>query len=147
MMSFKKNYIKFDESIDFNFIATVLSSGNYKSQVSSRYLNDYILESVFQIRNVDAVFGDLLAQLNREYNKDNKKANLHIFYSMVQGTRSNTHRDPYGVHIVGGKGRTLYKVGSKEYIVEPGDLLYIPSGVLHTAIGLDPRIIISYAIY
>ena len=146
-MNFKKKYIKFNKSIDFNFISDVIYSGNYKSQISSRYLNEYILESIFQIKTIDDVFGDLLTKLNQEYNKYNHKSDLDNFYSMVAGTKSNTHKDSYEVYIIGGKGRTLYKIGNKEYIVEPGDLLHIPSNVVHTAIGLDPRIIISYGIY
>ena len=64
--------------------------------------------------------------------------------SYVSGCKSNTHRDRYKVWIIGCLGRTLYKVEDREYIIEPGDILHIPIQHLHVAIGLEPRIIISY---
>jgi len=63
------------------------------------------------------------------------------------GTRSTTHKDEYDVYILSCYGRTLYKVGYKEVILEKGDLLHIPKNTIHTAIGLDPRIILSLGIY
>ena len=146
---FKKNYIKFEERIDFNFISKVLSLGNYESQITSRWNPNYVLESIFQIRGVQKFlpFQELFNNLNKTFNKNKLNFDLDLFYSLISGTRSNTHRDEYGVYIIGAYGRTLYKVEDKEYTVGPGDLLHIAPYQLHTAIGLDPRIIISFGVF
>ena len=65
---------------------------------------------------------------------------------MKTGNRSITHKDDYDVYILGLYGRTLYKVEDKEYCVNVGDLLYIPKNHLHIAIGLTPRINLSYGL-
>jgi len=148
-MSFKKNFIKFEESIDFNFISKILSLGDHESFIASRWNASYILESVFQIRNIqdnNNGFKKMFDELNKKYNLKKYKSDLDIFYSLISGTRSNTHRDSYHVYIIGAYGRTLYKVEDKEYIVGPGDLLHIAPYQLHTAIGIDPRIIMSFGV-
>ena len=44
-------------------------------------------------------------------------------------------------------GETVYNLEGKEYRICPGDLLKIPKGVTHTALGMTPRIILSYGTY
>jgi len=65
---------------------------------------------------------------------------------MTSGGKSPPHSENYDVYIIGALGRTLYKVEDKEYIIEPGQILHIPKGHLHVAIGLDPRIVMSYGL-
>ena len=48
--------------------------------------------------------------------------------------------------MLGLKGKTLYKVGDKQFTVEKGDVLHIPKNTFHSGIGLSPRIILSFAI-
>ena len=47
---------------------------------------------------------------------------------------------------IGVEGKTLYKVGDKQFTVEKGDVLHIPKNTFHSGIGLSPRIILSFAI-
>ena len=44
-------------------------------------------------------------------------------------------------------GKTIYKVGTELFELNPGDLLVIPEGTIHKAMGLTPRITLSYALY
>jgi quercetin dioxygenase-like cupin family protein len=85
--------------------------------------------------------------LNNEFNKENKKSDLFLFFSFTSGNKSITHRDEYDVFILGLYGKTVYKVEEEEFILEKGDLLSIKKNQLHKAIGLTPRIILSYGIY
>jgi len=146
---FKKNYLKFKNDIDFNFIANLLATHDLNSFISSRWIGDYILDSVFQIKSVQNTkeFNLIYNDLNNTHNKQNLKSDLDVFYSYVPGAHSNTHSDVYDVFIIGLKGRTLYKTLDKEYLVGPSDFLFLKKGTLHTAIALEPRIILSYAIY
>ena len=49
--------------------------------------------------------------------------------------------------IVGLYGKTLYIIDEKNYIIEKGDMIKIPKGVVHRGIGLEPRIILSFGVY
>tara|TARA_R100001079_G_C4387017_1_gene125608 strand:+ start:50 stop:532 length:483 start_codon:yes stop_codon:yes gene_type:complete len=143
-----KSKIKFERPFDFNTISHILDTGHYTSAHSSQWINDYALNSTFQINKVHThpLLANTFQYFEKNFNKTNLPADFHLFYSMQSGVKSNIHRDVYDVYILGAFGRTLYKIEDKEYIVEPGNILHIPKGHLHVAIGLDPRIIISYGL-
>ena len=144
-----KNFCSFKEPIDFNFLSKLLDNNNLESHISSNWLNSYVFESVFKINNVEkeTFFKEIFNLLNEKYNQENKKSDLYIFFSMVSGTKSITHKDNYDVIIIGLYGTTIYRVENEHFTVEPGNLLRIPKNVIHQAIVLTPRIILSYGIY
>jgi hypothetical protein len=144
-----KNFCSFEKTIDFNFISNLLDRNNFKSKISSNYLNDFIFESVFKIESIenDYFFKNIFDLLNNTYNLENKKSDLFLFLSFVSGNKSITHKDEYDVYILELFGKTMYKVEKEEFMLEPNDLLFIPKNKIHKAIGLTPRICLSYAIY
>jgi quercetin dioxygenase-like cupin family protein len=78
----------------------------------------------------------------------NTESNLCIFSSLVSGIKSPVHDDITDVLLLGLHGKVLYKINNtEEYILEPSDLLIIPKGTKHMAIGIDPRITLSYGIF
>jgi len=149
MGTLTKNFCYFEKNIDFNFISNLLDRNNLSSQISSNFLNNFIFESVFKIHLVeqDSFFYELFNLLQNKFNTLNKKSDLDLYFSLVSGNKSIAHRDGYDVYIVGVYGKTLYRVNDEDFIVEKGDLLYIPKNELHKAIGLTPRITLSYGIY
>jgi hypothetical protein len=132
-----------------NFLSNLLDRNNFQSHISSNWQQKFILESVFKICDIekDFYFTDIFNVLNKNYNKNNKKSDLYIFFSLVSGNKSITHRDEYDVIIVGLFGKVVYIVENEYFTVEPGDLLIIEKNKLHKAIGLTPRITLSYGIY
>jgi 50S ribosomal protein L16 3-hydroxylase len=48
------------------------------------------------------------------------------------------HVDSYDVFLVQGFGRRRWRVGRNEYLAQPGDLLYLPPGVRHDGVALEP---------
>src|SRR5262245_39916712 len=48
------------------------------------------------------------------------------------------HVDRYDVFLLQGPGRRAWRVGKKEYVAQPGDLLYLPPGVTHDGVALEP---------
>jgi 50S ribosomal protein L16 3-hydroxylase len=48
------------------------------------------------------------------------------------------HVDSYDVFLLQGPGHRAWKVGKRVYRVGPGDLLYLPPGVEHDGVALDP---------
>ena len=146
---FIKNFFNFTDDVDFNFLSKLLDRNNFKSHISSNWLSEYVNESVFQIRGVeiDTAFQMDYLKFNNQFNKKNYKSSFDIFYSFVSGNKSITHRDNYDVYLLGLMGKTIYRIEEVDYIVEKGDLLYVQKNKLHKAIGITPRIVLSYAIY
>jgi ribosomal protein L16 Arg81 hydroxylase len=143
-----KNFFSFKEKFDFNSLSNLLDRNNLINRVSSNWIQDYIMDSVFKVKNVekDFYFYEIFNLLNNQFNKLNKQTDLFLFFSLVSGNRSITHRDNYDVYIIGLHGKTFYKVEEKEFLLEEGDMLCIPKNMLHKAIGLTPRICLSYGV-
>jgi hypothetical protein len=144
-----KNFCSFRETIDFNFLSNLLDRNNFETKFSNNWLNNYIFESIFKIQNVetDNFFKEIFNYLNINYNKENKKSDLFLFFSLTSGNKSITHWDEHDVFIIGLYGKTIYIVENQEFCLEQGDLLLIKKNEVHKAIGLTPRIILSYGIY
>ncbi len=146
---FKKKFFTFEKIIDFNFLSNLLDRDNFSSVISSNYSNNFIFDSSFRISGVekDYYFKELFDILNKNYNKTNKYSNLDLYFSLVSGCTSITHRDKEDVIIVSLYGTTVYKLEKNYFTLESGDFLFIKKNQLHKAIGLTPRIILSYGIY
>jgi 50S ribosomal protein L16 3-hydroxylase len=48
------------------------------------------------------------------------------------------HVDFYDVFLLQGPGRRAWRVENKRYVAEPGDMLYLPPGVRHDGVALEP---------
>ncbi|MGH6913902.1 MAG: cupin domain-containing protein, partial [Geminicoccales bacterium] len=48
------------------------------------------------------------------------------------------HADSYDVFLVQGAGRRRWRVGRQVFLTGPGDLLYVPPGVRHDGVALEP---------
>jgi len=145
----EKKFIKFKKELDFNKLSSLMSDNNFQSKVISIYKPDYLLDSIFQIRNIqdEEFFTQVYNQMNHMFNKENKRTTLDLFFSYMRGARGDAHRDQESVHIMGAYGRTLYFIDNEEIILERGDRLFIKKSIKHRAIGLTPRIILSFGSY
>ena len=67
-----KNFCKF-ENCDFNMIGQLFKTGNFKSIHSSMWNNDYVLNSTFQIRDVQnhVIFQKIYNKFNEFYKLPN----------------------------------------------------------------------------
>lgn len=144
-----KSFFENQNIFDFNELVNFIDKYNLQSLIQSNYLNNFILQSTFAIKNIHETieFKNIFDELNLRLNKNNKPSDLEIFFSMMSGASGIMHKDKYDVYIIGLFGNTVYKVENSYYEIEPGDLLKIPKEYNHKAISLTPRIILSYAIY
>ena len=75
-----------------------------------------------------------------------KKLNLkiaHLYINILQNSFGE-HKDIMDVWFWQVKGSTKWVIENKEeYLLEEGDLIYIPKGILHNVIPLGPRAGIS----
>jgi|TARA_Y100000015_G_C2354604_1_gene72276 mannose-6-phosphate isomerase-like protein (cupin superfamily) len=148
MHKFKEGYLK-ENNIDFNTLAEIISQNHLTHVITTNYLKEYALDSVFQIKNIekDFRFKEIFNKLNFDLNKEKAPSDLSIFFSMMSGSCSSQHTDEENVHIIGLYGHTSYLLDKKIIMLKPGDRLYIEKGTPHKAVSLSPRIVFSFGIY
>ena len=56
----------------------------------------------------------------------------------TRGGGVGPHVDRYDVFLLQGPGRRLWKVAGRKYVAHPGDLLYLPPGVVHAGVAPEP---------
>ena len=72
-----KNFMKVDEDqFDFNKLSLFLDHYNLNTKVTSNFINDYILQSVFQVKNVGSTpdFKPIYDYLEQKLNPNNIKS-------------------------------------------------------------------------
>jgi 50S ribosomal protein L16 3-hydroxylase len=48
------------------------------------------------------------------------------------------HVDSYDVFLIQGAGRRRWRIGGRVFVAEPGDLIYVPPGLEHDGVALEP---------
>ena len=145
-----KNFINLERNYDFNLISNLIEENDLSIMPKSQIGN---LKDVFQIYKVSnclqefKTFFDFLSKLFR-YERDSRDE-VDLFFSLVSQI-GNSHVDIEDVFIIGLKGKIIYRVfdfENKDYSIEKGDMIFIPKGIKHKAIGINPRIIVSIGFY
>jgi|TARA_R110000751_G_scaffold11529_1_gene40487 ribosomal protein L16 Arg81 hydroxylase len=145
-----KNFITLEKKYDFNLISNLIEENELIVFSKTTYGN---LKDVFQILKVSnffkefKVFFDFFRKLLK-YEIDSRDE-VDLFFSFASQV-GGSHVDLEDVFIIGLKGKTIYRIFGKEnkdYEVKEGDLIYIPNGIKHKVIGMNPRIIASIGFY
>jgi ribosomal protein L16 Arg81 hydroxylase len=146
MKLIKDKKLTFKNTFDFNFLVDLIDRNNFITTLTGNWIERYIFDNAICLQNVEKsyLFEDIFKECNSMFNPDKKRSDLDLFFSFNSGGKGIAHTDKYDVCIIGLLGKTLYKNSKEEYIVQPGDALYIKGGEEHRAIGLTPRIILSY---
>jgi ribosomal protein L16 Arg81 hydroxylase len=152
---FVKNFTEIPYKYDFNKLSNILEENNGLEVVGKgsmhHPLDFYGVWALHNVENVDSFhfeFSDFFRKLCKH--PDKKFSRLDLFFSLVSAM-GMAHRDNENVVILGAYGKTIYRIFNKEenfkdYIMEEGDLIYIPSCLKHKSISLTPRIVISLSI-
>lgn len=112
----------------------------------------FVFENLGFRININESFSDLIPkieEIRKHIHKfsPNKICDADIYISML--TNSGTygrHKDQEDVYFILASGKMKFIIEDnepKEYLLEPGDMLYLPAGKYHTPIPLTPRIGIS----
>ena len=73
---------------------------------------------------------------------------LHIYYSKLKEAKTGgKHADGLDVLIVQSYGRMKYIIDDDEIILNPTDSVFIPAGIYHEGVHIEPRITCSFANY
>jgi len=136
--------------LDFNKLTEILSSDNYSSQISGNYLNGFMLQTIFKVRDVhtNSLFINLINKIcTFKKIPIGSKLDAFLFVAFTQGANSIIHKDEYDVFLYGLFGETLYIIEKEKYNLKPGDLLHIEKEKTHQALGLSPRIVLSLGLH
>mgnify|MGYP003641475760 CR=1 FL=1 len=145
-----KNFINLERNYDFNLISNLIEENDLSISQKTNFGN---LRNVFQIYKVSnclqefKTFFDFLSKLFR-YERDSRDE-VDLFFSLVSQI-GNSHVDIEDVFIIGLKGKIIYRVfdfEDKDYSIEQGDMIFIPKGIKHKVIGINPRIVASIGFY
>ena len=145
-----KNFASLTREYDFNLLSNLMEENEC---IISQKTNFGNLKDVFQIYKVSnclqefKTFFDFFSKLFR-YEKDSRDG-VDLYFSLVSQI-GDSHVDIEDVFIIGLKGKIIYRVfdfENKDYSIEKGDMIFIPKGIKHKAIGINPRIIVSIGFY
>ena len=76
--------------------------------------------------------------------KDLKCDNAHLYFSVISKAKTfGAHKDGEDVYFWQCQGKTKWVIKKKEYILKPGDLIFVPKGTIHNVTSLTPRAGIS----
>ncbi len=152
---FIKKFVPLKKEYDFNFISDVLEQNHLTAFVCNTREN---LKDIFQVRavkNVMLEFQIIFDFLRKMFKyQPHEKDEIDLFFSLVSQVGSS-HVDEEDVFILGLNGTTVYRVfdkdlsnvTNKDYIIEKGDIIYIPNGIKHKVISLSPRVIASIGFF
>ena len=142
-----KNFINLERNYDFNLLSNIIDE-NQVQVISHTFIGN--LKDIFQIPSAMnyiqelKIFFDFFRKLLR-YEIDSRDE-VDLYFSFTSQISSN-HIDPEDVYIIGLKGKTIYRIFNTNNEVNEGDLIFIPRGIKHKAIGTTPRIIASIGYY
>lgn len=140
---------KSDQYVDFynNFI-------NFFKNLTNWHFSEALTIIHFVNTNNNIIDNDYAKKISEKFYKDNpKKKPNEVILSDYSAEPSKyfepaIHFDTSDNFFIQGKGQTLWKVYHdeklfKEYIIEEGDLVYIPKNLVHSVESLCPRFSVS----
>ena len=141
-----KNF--FNLELDFNKLTKMFCNDAYESILRGRYLNNYILNSIFVVKNVhnNPLFFDLIKLCVEKFKYNNRKLDAFLFIGVTPGACSDPHRDDYDVLLFNLYGETMYVVENEKFVINNKDLIMIKKNETHQAFSLTPRITFSLGI-
>lgn len=145
-----KNFTTLKNKYDFNFVSDLIQGDDLKIISKTSVGN---LKDVFQMMNVGnsvielKIIFDFFKKLFQYETSERDEIDLYFNFTSQIG---NSHIDIEDVFIVGLSGKTIYQtfgVQDEFYEINKGDVIFIPRGIKHKAIAVNPRIIGSIGFY
>ena len=119
------------EEIFFNLNSSI----ELKESIINEYQGFFVSHNAHRIKTVEKV----LDRLNLK--------EAHSYINIINSPTFGEHKDIMDVWYWQVKGSTKWTIEKeKEYILSEGDLIYIPTGVLHNVMPLGPRVGISMSL-
>ena len=115
--------------------------------VAYRMRDTYYLSSGYRPKTLQQAYDEVLSDCPLRINNYNK---MDVYISFTGGAESfGKHKDTDDVLIVQAIGRMKYTLYDdqipQEFILNPGDSLFIPEGTYHDPTTLEPRVTLSFS--
>lgn len=117
------------------------------NSISTKSLPDYgiVLHNIFNIEEVEFILNEI------KNNNPNYSYSAHAYVSLSKESKTfGKHKDGSDVWYWQCIGSTQWKIfefnETISYILEPGDIIYVPRGIFHDVIPLSPRVGISFGL-
>jgi len=140
------NFFKLSEEFDFNKLVFFLDRLEQNLVISQ---NGKVKLGDFHIFNEGKEFCNLVSSV-----LDNKKfqsINTYIFSSLTKSGASGNHHDEESVFLFNVFGSVIYNIydekSHKSFLLNQNDFLLIPKKIVHAAIPLGPRIVVSVGVF
>ena len=116
-----------------------------KQSIKSLFNYGIVLHEIFNIEEVDFILNEI------KNNNPNYSYSAHAYVSLSKESKTfGKHKDESDVWYWQCIGSTQWKIfefnENISYILEPGDIIYIPRGIFHDVIPLSPRVGISFGL-
>jgi len=149
-LTYVKNFTTIVDTYDFNKISSLVDDNSLI--VENKLTHGLIFNAIWQLTQIDK-FDNFFYMQKDFFNKLFKyvpdiKDGVDIFFSFVTNI-GKSHVDVEDVFLIGLYGKTTYRIidTKKDYMIEKGDLLYIPKGIKHKSLSTTPRVIASVGFY
>tara|TARA_Y100001937_G_scaffold124202_1_gene188521 strand:- start:3449 stop:3967 length:519 start_codon:yes stop_codon:yes gene_type:complete len=149
-----ENFLEVTKDYDFNWLSKLMDEKQLYSNCFNKPLLQPSLSDTWQVLAVSkhdelfTIFHDFVFKLGNYTFNEKDRMDLFISFETSVGP---SHTEKEDVFILGLFGKTLYRVWkddiATEVIINKGDMIYIPSGVLHKSISITPRIITSLGLW
>ena len=144
-VNLRRDVVNFLEPFDFNRLF-FLADRNEEQFTS-------VGEHSCKLRNLQAtkVGQDFESAVKNIFNYNGEKIDTYVFASFSKRGITPNHVDTMTVFLIPVYGDVVYNVYTEKeqhyFLVKKGDILTIPRDVVHSAIPLNPRIVVSVGVY
>ena len=145
-VTYLKDFFKLEKNFDFNTLAFFLDR---KEHSNTYYPNGKIKMGDFDVFDEGKFFCNFVKDLLLD--KNHSKINTYVFASLSKIALSENHSDVESVFLFSLLGSVVYNIYDENsfnsFFLGVKDLLVIPKKVVHSAIPLCPRIVVSVGVY
>lgn len=141
---FLKDFFKLEKDFDFNQLTFYLDMNETEVQ---------FLDSKIVMRKLNRIseIQQLQDRITNYFEINASKIDTDLYGSLNKYGVSPTHSDEESVLIFCTYGRVVYNLYEEDtyssFLLEKGDIIYIPKFIAHAAIPLGPRICMSVGIH
>jgi len=140
------NFFKLSEEFDFNKLVFFLDRFEQNMNILP---NGKIKVGQFDVFNEGKEFCNLVSSLLD--NKEFKSINAYIFSSLSKCGFTGNHIDEESVFLFNVFGSVVVNIydqkSHKSFLLNQNDFLLVPKKVVHAAIPLGPRIVVSVGVF
>ena len=112
------------------------------NDIAYRMRDTYYLSTRYRPNTFQQAYDEVLSNCPLRIDGDTE---MDVYISFTGGAESfDKHKDTDDVLIVQAIGRMKYTL-DKDYILNPGDSLFIPEGTYHDPSTLEPRVTLSFS--